>query len=447
MRDQEDDDIMHHHHMDIQQEAQTEKQGTILGLSRKMWLLVVAASILVLLLSIGFVIMVLRLNASLEDGEDAEDLLYCAKSHPLTPYRLPVGVVKPLHYHLQLRPDLQHLNYSGTVKMEVQVMNHTKCIVFNAEDLQFELDSVRVMRKNGENQQLISVPVLSMEKNAQYRTVLLKLNQVLKANDVLEIHVNDFKAPLRPNEMRGFYQRSYVDAIKGEKHYVAATQFESEDARYAYPCFDEPELKAKFSVSYVLNARDAAKPKMKALTNMPEASRKTLADGSLLIQFETSPVMSTYFTAFVVGEFDYVERMLNNLKIRIYLYVGQEETGRFQLDIAHDITKYLNEYFAIDFPLPKMDLVAVPDFRGAMENMGLLVFNPEILIVDNKTSMIKAADNAEVVAHEIAHQWTGDIITCRWWSDIWLNEGMICVCVCVCMCIYAYMMLILCPHM
>jgi len=343
----------------------------------------------------------------------------CVVSHPLTPYRLPLNIVKPLHYDIQLRPDLKTLNFGGTVKMSFEVKTDTRCVVFNAEDLKFEKTNIILLHVASASS-VRKISVQSVEKDTEYNKVTLKLNELLRSGGYYELQI-EYSAALR-TEMRGFYQRSYVNA-NGETKYVAATQFESEDARYAFPCFDEPELKANFTVSILVTAHDAAFPKMKALTNMPESSRKVLGDGTVFYQFETSPLMSTYFTAFVVGEYDFIEAMEDELRIRVYLLPGTVETGRFQLDIACNVTRFLNNYFGIKFPLPKMDLIGIPDFRGAMENMGLLTFNPAILIVDNATTMIQAADNAEVVAHEVAHQWTGDLVTCKWWSDLWLNEG------------------------
>ena len=220
--------------------------------------------------------------------------------------------------------------------------------------------------------------------------------------------------------MAGFYRSSYTN-IHGESKIMASTQFESLDARRAFPCWDEPARKAIFGVKLTV-------PKhMDAFSNMPELSNKTLVGGKKKeLTFADSPIMSTYLLAFVIGEFDYVQAQTSNgVMVRVYTPPGKSNSGEFALDCATKSLDAYDDFFGIPYPLPKLDMVAIPEFAaGAMENWGLVTYREVDLLIDPK----KASSNQKqrvctVVTHELAHQWFGNLVTMTWWDDLWLNEG------------------------
>ncbi|OWF36627.1 Puromycin-sensitive aminopeptidase [Mizuhopecten yessoensis] len=223
------------------------------------------------------------------------------------------------------------------------------------------------------------------------------------------------------DKMKGFYRSKYTSP-DGEERIGAVTQFEATDARRAFPCWDEPAVKATFDVTLVVpNDRVA-------LSNMPVKSESPLGGDTKwkVMTYERTPVMPTYLLAFVVGEYDFVEaRDADGVLIRVYTPVGKKEQGQFALDVAVKTLPFYNKYFKIAYPLPKMDLIAIADFAaGAMENWGLVTYRETALLIDPTTSSAKTCQwVALVVGHELAHQWFGNLVTMEWWTHLWLNEG------------------------
>ncbi|KAF9908821.1 hypothetical protein BX616_011369 [Lobosporangium transversale] len=224
------------------------------------------------------------------------------------------------------------------------------------------------------------------------------------------------------DRMNGFYRSQYKDA-QGQTKYMVVTQFEACDARQAFPCWDEPAVKATFSVALVVPWE------LEALSNMPIKEMTSVDPAVKTVYFEKTPVMSTYLVAFAVGDFEYIETTTTKLEkpitCRVYTLPGLKEQGRFALEITPKILEYFTEIFGSAYPLPKLDHIAVPDFdAGAMENWGLITYRTVALLYDEKTS--DAANKEQVaytVAHEIAHQWFGNLVTMEWWEHLWLNEG------------------------
>lgn len=259
----------------------------------------------------------------------------------------------------------------------------------------------------------------------------IKLSEALKEGDsTLSITFSG----VMNDKMAGFYRAKYTPVVQanagtpkvGNHHYMFSTQFEACDARQAFPCFDEPNLKASFE--FEIEIPDD----LVALSNMPEkATSKGSKDGLKKVSFEKSPVMSTYLYAWAVGDFTYVEdftrRKYNgkNLPVRVYTTRGLEEQGRFALEHAHKTIDYFSDIFEIEYPLPKSDLLAVHEFAmGAMENWGLVTYRTTAVLFDEEKSDARYKQRvAYVVAHELAHQWFGNLVTMDWWSELWLNEG------------------------
>ncbi|HEY5010008.1 MAG TPA: M1 family metallopeptidase, partial [Acidimicrobiales bacterium] len=201
-------------------------------------------------------------------------------------------------------------------------------------------------------------------------------------------------------------------------HY-AYTQFESTDARRAFPCFDEPAFKTAYDITIASPAGTMA------LANSPEASHEDGTGGMVVHHFATTRPLPSYLVAFAVGDFDVAEGQTSPFPIRVITTKGRAGLTGIALDAAAGLVAKLGEYFGIRYPYEKLDLVAVPEFdAGAMENPGLVTFRDEILLLDpeHATTEMKRGQ-AETIAHEFAHQWFGDLVTMQWWDDIWLNEG------------------------
>lgn len=226
----------------------------------------------------------------------------------------------------------------------------------------------------------------------------------------------DFTGTLN-DQMRGFYRSKYV--YNGESRNMAVTQFEAADARRCFPCWDDPAFKAKFKLTLEVPSD------LVALSNMPVA-KETVSGLTKTIYYEESPLMSTYLVAIVVGIFDYIESSTSEgTKVRVYTQVGKTNQGKFALDVAVKSLDLYKDYFATPYPLPKLDMIAIPDFSaGAMENYGLVTYRDTALLYDE---LLSSASNKQqvaiTVAHELAHQWFGNLVTMEWWTHLWLNEG------------------------
>ncbi|KAM3274978.1 hypothetical protein ACQJBY_043768 [Aegilops geniculata] len=226
----------------------------------------------------------------------------------------------------------------------------------------------------------------------------------------------DFNGILN-DQMRGFYRSKYQ--YKGKERNMAVTQFESVDARRCFPCWDEPAFKAKFKLTLEVPSE------LVALSNMP-VGNATFAGPIKTVRYLESPPMSTYLVAIVVGLFEYVEGMTTKgTRVRVYTQIGKSNQGKFALDVGVKSLNLYKDYFDTPFPLPKLDMVAIPDFAaGAMENYGLVTYREVALLFDDKSSSASSRQSVAItVAHELAHQWFGNLVTMEWWTHLWLNEG------------------------
>ncbi|HEY9713132.1 MAG TPA: M1 family metallopeptidase, partial [Chroococcales cyanobacterium] len=229
----------------------------------------------------------------------------------------------------------------------------------------------------------------------------------------------NFKGTLN-DKLRGFYRSSFKDA-SGKMRTIATTQMEPADARRMFPCFDEPAYKATFQITVVIPSD------LTAISNGPIVST-TLDEKSqkLVVTFAETPKMSSYLVALVVGPFDSTQPVTSEgVQVRVWYLAGKPNLGNYARDIAANLLPFYHQYFGVHYPEKKLDLVAIPDFEaGAMENLGCITFRESRLLVDTPTASIhQKMDVTSVIAHEIAHMWFGDLVTMKWWDDLWLNEA------------------------
>lgn len=322
---------------------------------------------------------------------------------------LPANVI-PRHYDLTLEPDFEKLTYDGTVVIDLDVADDSKVISLHTIDL--KLHSAKI---SSAGQTISSWPKITTDEKTQVTTLAFDTAVSKGSKAQLEIK---FTGELN-DKMAGFYRATYKNP-DGSPGVLATTQMEPTDARRAFPCFDEPSLKAEYTVTLV------ADKKLTCLSNMDVASETEVEGGKKAVKFNKSPLMSTYLLAFVVGELNMIESNAFRVPVRVYAPPGYDiEHGRFSLDLAAKTLAFYEEVFGIAFPLPKMDQIAIPDFSaGAMENWGLITYRIVDLLLDEKVSGAATKERvAEVVQHELAHQWFGNLVTMDWWDGLWLNEG------------------------
>ncbi|XP_041987811.1 puromycin-sensitive aminopeptidase [Aricia agestis] len=324
--------------------------------------------------------------------------------------RLPKNVV-PKHYELRLVPNLEKFSFTGKTRVKVSINTPTKEIVLNSLDL--ELTNVKLQL--GENGSPEVLDPTEVRLTPEEETAVITFDKPLPIGDAFL--VCEFTGEIN-DKMKGLYRSKYLTQ-GGEERYAAVTQFEATDARRCFPCWDEPAIKATFDITLEVPADRVA------LSNMPLKEEKIDGDKKVM-HFDTTPIMSTYLVAVVVGEYDYVEKTSKDgVLVRVYTPVGKSKQGLFALEVAAKVLPYYKEYFDIAYPLPKIDLIAIADFApGAMENWGLVTYRETCLLVDEEhTSAVRRQWIALVVGHELAHQWFGNLVTMEWWTHLWLNEG------------------------
>lgn len=324
------------------------------------------------------------------------------------PYRLPTTVV-PERYELTLAPDLANWTFTGEEKISIDVREPVREIVLNAVEL--ELQSVELRFADGKV--LPGRPSL----DAENEQATLGFNEnVPPGRHELQIKFSG----ILNDKLHGFYRSTYKDE-DGQERRLASTQFESTDARRAFPCWDEPACKAVYQVTLVVDEKFAAISNARVLreTALPETGKKRVV-------FADTIKMSTYLVAFIVGEFEAAEpAMVDHAPLRVWAVVGKKHLGGFAIDIGKFSLEHFSRYYDIPYPGDKLDLIAIPDFAsGAMENLGAITFRETALLVDReKATRAELERVADVVAHENAHMWFGDLVTMRWWNGLWLNEA------------------------
>ncbi|KAB2029134.1 hypothetical protein ES319_D05G142700v1 [Gossypium barbadense] len=320
--------------------------------------------------------------------------------------RLPKFAI-PKRYDLYLKLDLSACTFSGLVHINLSIVETTKFIVLNA----CELVVHQVFFTTSLNHRITPCDVVL---NGNDEILMLGFEQVLGTGEgVLSI---EFSGALN-EQLKGLYKCTYVD--KGVRKNMAVTQFEALQARLCFPCWDEPALKATFKITLDLPSE------LIALSNMPINDEKI--NGNVkTVYFEESPKMSTYLVAIAVGLFDHIEETTaDGIKVGVYCPVGKSDEGKFALEVAVKSLDIFTRYFSMPYPLPKLDMVAVPEFfGGGMENYGLIIYREnEMLYTDSRSTAARKQRLTIVVAHEVAHQWFGNLVTMEWWTHLWLNEG------------------------
>ena len=314
-----------------------------------------------------------------------------------------VGVI-PINYELMFEPLFHNFKFNGEEIITLNLSKPTNLIKIDAAELSIKESHIIQGGK------IISTKSSLNEKDEK---LTIKLAKKIKGKAKLSIK---FTGTLN-DRLLGFYKSQYKDR-KGKTKYLATTQFEAADARRAFPCWDEPAVKATFDVSLLVDKH------LDAISNMPVISKKKTGT-KILHKFGRTPIMSTYLLYLGVGEFEYLHGKLRNIKIRIVTTKGNKNKGKLSLDFTKKFLGEYEKYFGIKYPLPKLDMIAIPDFAaGAMENWGAITFREAILLYDAKTSSTRTKQYiAEVISHEIAHQWFGNLVTMKWWNDLWLNES------------------------
>jgi aminopeptidase 2 len=314
--------------------------------------------------------------------------------------------VRPQHYDLTIEPDLSAETFKGTVTIEIDLVEALQSLTLNVRGLAVRSTKIQ---DNG-----ISVPILDTKTDDERQTLTIVFVNPLPVSYHLTLSIS-YSAPLgRKGE--GFH-------IPPGSNLMASTNLEATHARSVFPCFDDPSLKATFSVSLIV-PKDLA-----CIGNMPIASdTSTTSPTSVpkkVVKFEKTPLMSTYLVAFAVGEFNMIKTSAFHLPIRAYASKEYDiEHSGYALDIAGKALEILEKTFEIEYTIPKLDLLAVPGSFGGMENWGLITLATDVQIVHPDSSAEVKTVAAQTIVHEIAHQWFGNLVSIKSWDNCWLKEGL-----------------------
>lgn len=327
------------------------------------------------------------------------------KPNKITSVRL-VNHIIPERYTIKIRPDLEKFTFEGEEEILIELFAAEKNITIHSHELDIESAEVIYGEKK------LFANKITYNEKAETATFIFKENipkGKIKLRLVFRGILND--------RLKGFYRSQYE--VDGKKHHMATTQFESTDARRAFPCFDEPAFKAIFDVTLLIPKHTIAISNTLPISEIENESFRE-------VTFAPTPKMSTYLLAFIVGQFEYVEKKTKGgVLVRVYTTPGKKNQAKFALDFGLKTLEFYEKYFDIKYPLKTLDMIAIPDFSaGAMENWGAITYRESRLLVDEKhSSLIDKKNVALVIAHELAHQWFGNLVTMEWWTHLWLNEG------------------------
>ena len=321
-----------------------------------------------------------------------------------TPGKLPKEVV-PAEYAIRIVPNLDDFTFAGSESVKLNVRSPIHQLVLNGLELKIEAASV-----DGKE-----LPLSAIKTDNEKELLTLTLPSELAAGD----HALALRFTGKINQQgQGLFYVRYQEQGSGARKVMLGTQFEATDARRFFPCWDEPAFRSRFQLTVVVPEN------WLAVSNMPIESEQKIAGGKE-VRFAPTPPMSSYLNVFVAGELDFIESRVGPTQIRVIATKGKAELGRYALEASAEILKYYNDYFGVPYPLPKLDQIAIPGgFGGAMENWGGITYYESRLLFDPKSSSGETKQNIyEVLAHEMAHMWFGDLVTMAWWDNLWLNEG------------------------
>jgi puromycin-sensitive aminopeptidase len=323
------------------------------------------------------------------------------------PYRLPRSIV-PKRYDLVLDPDLGGGTFLGSVDIDVEVIEPVREVVLNAIELDFDQAALVVEGRE------VEVVEIRLDPEAE-RVTLVLAEEVGQGEAVVRLA---FRGTLN-DKLHGFYRSRFTDP-DGREQVIATTQFEATDARRAFPCWDEPDFKAVFAITIVVDAD------LFVVSNTGIDDEQPTDDGRRRVRFRDTMPLSTYLVAFIVGPLEATEPIdVDGTPVRVVCPRGKLHLAPFSLEVAAFSLRYFADYFDLPYPGDTLDLVAVPDFAfGAMENLGCVTFRETLLLIDPDHATQNELQNVvDVVAHELAHMWFGDLVTMKWWNGIWLNEA------------------------
>ena len=324
-----------------------------------------------------------------------------------TPGKLPKDVV-PTDYSVRIVPDLAKFIFAGTETVKLNVRTPVHSLTLNV--LELEITEAIV------DGQTLPKSAVKIDKENELLTLTLP-SELANGDHTLAL---SFTGKINQQGQGLFYMRyqEQRSPAAAEKKIMLGTQFEATDARRFFPCWDEPAFRARFQLTAVVPEN------WLAVSNMPVESEKKMPGGKE-VRFAATPPMSSYLNVFVAGELDFIESRSGPTQIRVIATKGKAELGRYALEATAQILQYYNDYFGVPYPLPKLDQIALPGgFGGAMENWGGITYYESALLFDPKNSSAETKQNIyEVIAHEVAHMWFGDLVTMAWWDNLWLNEG------------------------
>jgi aminopeptidase N len=321
-----------------------------------------------------------------------------------TPGKLPKEVV-PTEYAIRIVPNLDNFTFAGSETVKVNVRSPVLQLLLNGLELKIEAASV-------DDKEL---PPSAIKTDNENQLLTLTLPSELATGD----HALALRFTGKINQQgQGLFYMRYQEQGSRARKIMLGTQFEATDARRFFPCWDEPAFRARFQLTVVVPEN------WLAVSNMPIESEQKVAGGKE-VRFASTPPMSSYLNVFVAGELDFIESRVGPTQTRVIATKGKAELGRYALEASAEILKYYNDYFGVPYPLPKLDQIAIPGgFGGAMENWGGITYYESRLLFDPKSSSGETKQNIyEVLAHEMAHMWFGDLVTMAWWDNLWLNEG------------------------
>jgi aminopeptidase N len=321
-----------------------------------------------------------------------------------TPGKLPKQVV-PDEYAIRIAPDIAKRSFTGTETVKLNVREPVRQLVLNA--LEIQITSASLDRK--------ALPSSAIKLDPKEQTLTLALaGDLAVGSHSLELN---FTGKIN-QQGQGLYYAPYQEHGTGLKKIMLGSQFEATDARRMFPCWDEPSFRARFQLTAVVPEN------FTAVSNMPVEKETKIADGKE-VRFAATPPMASYLNVFCAGELDAIDRKNGEVRHGVIATKGKAKMGQYALETSQQILNYYNDYFGVPYPLPKLDHIAVPGgFGGAMENWGGITYYESRLLFDPKNSSAETKQGIyEVIAHETAHLWFGDLVTMAWWDNLWLNEG------------------------